>query len=542
MSNTRSQIHRKRIRMRIHGRGNMMNWERLALLLIVMSCFTMHRALGSIPAKCDGQSVGTEKASPTVIPSPQTVTFTSGNFAVPQRLICYTNSRALRTLSDILNNEFHLLTAGEIVASSYRPETSALLFLILDASLDKDSYRLVIDSRVRIMGGSYQAVAMGSVTFLQMLRRQADGTFVVPRVMISDSPAIPFRALMIDLARNWHDVATLERLIGLARWYKINYVQLHLTDNELFTFPTSAFPELPTPGKHYTKAQLRGLVEYARARGVALIPELDVPGHERPMVERRLDLFGFSPEIKDAKGRTLSTINMGRESAYAALDKLVGEVADIFYTSSYIHMGGDEADLEPLTAEAEVQRYMSKHGLGNVEELYRHFLVRMNQIVKRYGRQMIVWEGFRKEGQVEIARDVIVMEFETLYQLPQDLLAGGYKVINTSWKPLYVVNEKKWEPEYVYNNWNPYRWENWWSRAPSYTPIQLEPTPQVIGAMMCAWDQTQETELSSLRKRLAAMSERAWHGGLQPERPYSWFEGALAHTDASLEAVVGNSK
>src|ERR1051325_1707136 len=476
------------------------------------------------------------------LPFPQSITVSSGSVILPTKVYFQFNDHKLQSLIPILNTEYQLFTGGRVVTRSDSTKSSGQLSLALDPALDQQAYRLVIDSNVQVTGGSYQAVAMAGSTLWQLLERQTDGQFAVPRVTISDSPALPFRALLIDVARKWHDVSTLEQLIELTRWYKINYVQLHLTDNELFTFPTTAFPELTSPDKHYTKAELRGLVEYARDRGVTLIPEIDVPGHARLMIERRRDKFGFATELKDGKQRPLSTINIGRTAAYTALDKLIGELAQVFSTSPYIHMGGDEANLEPLLADAEVRRYMSAHNLTNLDELYRHFIVRMNEIVKRHGKQMIVWEGFKKAGQVEIPRDVIVMAFETAYQLPQDLLAGGYKVINTSWQPLYVVNERNWDPAYIYTTWNPYRWENPFPQHPSFKPIQLEPNPQVLGAMMCAWEQPPEVELSSLRQRLAAFSERVWHGGLQPERSVSWFENAFVHTDAGLSALLTPAK
>src|ERR1051325_3982030 len=476
------------------------------------------------------------------IPFPQSVNVGSAKLKLTPLLLAQTTNQELKPLSGVFAAEYQSLTGGKVVTHSSPSESSTIVQLALDHSLSEQTYRLVIDSKILITGASYAAVAMGTVTFLQLLEQENDGTFAVPQLIAIDSPTLPFRGLLVDVARNWHDVSTLEQLIELARWYKINYLQPPLTDNDLFTFPTAAFPELMTPEKHYTKEQLQKLVEYASVRGVTLIPELDVPGHSRLMVKRKADKFGFNSALKDPSIRAVSTINMGREAAYQALDKLVKEVAKIFCTGPYIHMGGDEAKLQPLASDPEVQRYMSVHKLDSVEELYRHFIVRMNEIVKRHGKQMMVWEGFRKEGRVEIPRDITVMEFETAYQLPSDLLAGGYQVINASWMPLYVVNEKKWEPDYIYNTWNPYRWENPFPQHPSFIPIQLEPAPQVKGAMMCAWEQAQEIELTSLRRRLAAMSERAWQGGLQPERSFVWFEGALAHTDKALEAVLTGAK
>jgi hexosaminidase len=469
-----------------------------------------------------------------VVPHPRNLALDSRDLKLSSTLSCKVN-RELLPLINLLGQEYHSIAGGQIL--SRHSETSIDLTLAIDRAFAKDAYRLVVGSKIEITGGSYQAVAMGSVTFLQMITRQSDGVFAIPQVTISDSPELPFRGLLVDVARNWHDVSTLKHLIELARWYKVNYLQLHLTDNELFTFPSRALPALPTPDKHYTKKQLLDLVEYARVRGVAIIPEIDVPGHSRTTVERMPTTFGFDPVLKDTRGRTVGMINIGREAAYVALGKLIKEVAKVFHTSSYIHIGGDEPDLEPVASDPQIRNFISAHCLGDINELYRYFIVRMGEIVQRNGKQMIVWEGFQKDGKVQIPRDVIVAEFETAYQLPQDLLAGGYKAINASWQPLYVVNDRKWNPDYIYN-WNPYRWESPFSFRPSFNPIQLEPTSQILGAMMCAWEQPQEIELQSLRQRVAAMSERVWDGGLQPERSVEWFDTALTHTDAKLDLLL----
>ena len=67
---------------------------------------------------------------------------------------------------------------------------------------------------------------------------------------------------------------------------------------------------------------------------------------------------------------------------------------------------------------------MNKNKLGNdIHELYRYFIVRINEIVKKYDKQMLVWEGFRKEGKIKIPKDIIVFEFETLYNHPKNLLS-----------------------------------------------------------------------------------------------------------------------
>lgn len=447
-------------------------------------------------------------AAPALLPAPRSVEGTGGTLALPDTLACGVADERLRPLIPVIDYEYRMLTGGRVVAAG----AGAPCRLSLDASLTDEEYRLEIDDAVDVTGGSYRAVAMGTVTLMQMLRTDA-GAAALPTGTIRDRPDRGYRGLLIDLARQWHDVPVIEQVILLARWYKINHLQLHLTDDPLFTFPTGSFPQLPTPGRHYTKEQLRRLDEFARDRGVTLVPEIDVPGHAGQFVARMPELFG----IRDRE-RNRGTLNMGREQVYEALDTILGEVAEVFRTSPYIHIGADEANFQHHADDPDVQRYLAEHGLVDVDELYRHFLVRMNEIVKRHGKQTIVWEGFHREGEVEIPRDVVVMAWETLYQLPQDLLADGYTLINVSWKPLYVAGSRKWEPEYIYD-WNLWRWENWLPAAPSYAPIQLEPTEQVIGASMASWDQPQHLEILTLRRRLPAMSERVWSATPEPERP-----------------------
>ena len=83
---------------------------------------------------------------------------------------------------------------------------------------------------------------------------------------------------------------------------------------------------------------------------------------------------------------------------------------------------------------------MKRENLGTeMDEIYRYFIVRMNDILKKKNKTMCVWEGFKRNGKVSIPNDIIVYPFESLYNLPNHLEEDGYKLVNTSWVPLYVV-------------------------------------------------------------------------------------------------------
>lgn len=442
-----------------------------------------------------------------IIPAPKEAAFRNGKLCFHDTLYFYSKHPELNKLYDVLKEELLTLT-GTILKKTTNKKKSSIT-AVIDNSLANEAYKIDVGNHIKISGSSYNAVAMASATLLQSLAID-NKNICWQKGYINDHPDFHYRGLLIDLARRKHDIETIKRVIMLCRWYKINYLQLHLTDEYYFTFPSTAYPQLSTKGWSYTEEQLADLISFADARGVQIIPELEIPGHAGQFIQKMPEVFGFSNQNLNR-----FTINMGRDRVYSVLDTLIGEVARIFHTSDYIHIAGDEANFEGMENDPDVAVYLQQHGLRNMQELYWHFLNRIHASVKKRGKKTIVWEGFSKEGNKVVDKDIIVMAWETMYQLPQDILAAGYTTINVSWKPLYVVNERKWSPREIFS-WHIYRWENWVPSIPSYTPIQLPAHPNLIGASMASWDQPAYTEISSLRKRLPAMVEETWNHSQKP--------------------------
>ena len=67
---------------------------------------------------------------------------------------------------------------------------------------------------------------------------------------------------------------------------------------------------------------------------MTIVPEIDVPGHATAIVRAAQPLFGGGGNV----------IGVGREETYKALDTLVGELCDVFRSTPYIHIGGDEVN------------------------------------------------------------------------------------------------------------------------------------------------------------------------------------------------------
>ncbi len=464
-----------------------------------------------------------------LLPQPKEFSTSDRALVLSEGSKLYTDEKELSPLLSLFQTELEKLTGKTIEIARTKSKAVDITFQT-DTTMAEEEYHLKIDHKIQAVGGSYQALCMAKTTLLQLVDKEAKA-LTFPLVNIADFPDAAYRGLMIDLARKWHSTQTIKKLIDLAAFYKINYVQLHFTDYQSYTLSSKKYPKLATIDRNYSFDELSELEAYSQLRGVTIIPEIDIPGHSSPFIEKYPEIFA----IKDTADNPW-IINMGKEEVYEALDHIIGEVSAIFKSTPYFHIGGDEAIFYKVDQDPFVKAYMKENDLGeDIHELYRHFLVRTNEIVKKHNKQMCVWEGFRNEGKVKIPKDIIVFEYETNRYLPNLMVDDGYTVVNTSWKPLYVVNKKKWEPKTIYN-WNIWRWENWFPKAPSFHPIQLEKTNLIIGAQMCAWEQAGEVEIPSLRKRLPAMAERIWNK--EEKIPYNEFMQRLEKADQKLSILI----
>ncbi len=483
-----------------------------------------------------------------IIPLPESLEPLNDSLPVSGDTRIVAGDPALLPLAELLAHEIAVLARVKpsVTTETARPGD---IVLGLDSALVGEDYALEVADRVLVCGGNPRAVAWGTVTLLQSLQGGVKEPGEFPCLRVKDRPVLGYRGLMVDLARQWHPIESVRMLVALCRWYKINTLHLHLTDDQSFTFPSRAYPHLSTSGRHYTREQLLDLEAYAQAGGVTLLPELDVPGHSRALLTALPELVGCAeseagPAINPTKlssGELVARgINKdlcpGREGTYAVMETLIGEMCEVFRATPHFHIGADESERLAWKSCPHCRARMAAEGLANEEELYRYFLIRLNEMVKKHGKQTIVWEGFAPGGMLKVPTDVAVMVFESDYHLAPDLLAAGYPVINTSWQPLYVVGPGLcWPPASIYR-WNPWRWETPWERSPAYRkPIQIAPTPAMWGAQLCSWGQKDPEELPSLRERLAAMSERAW----APDRAdLGDFFGRLEHTDRQCSRFI----
>ena len=423
--------------------------------------------------------------------------------------------------------------AKKAYGAAFVPGTGILL---KKNATDEFDYVITVADTVEIAAKDSAGMNHALATLLQMIEKDGDA-LTLPCGTVQDRCDSQWRGLMLDLSRCWHEADYIFRAADLCWLYKINRLQLHLTDDQGIRFPFKSFP-LAVNENHYTPEQIAALVSYCKERDIIPGPELDAPGHARPFNDAYPEIFGAQRGLMSAKENTFNALKIAYQ-----------EIADAFPDSPWIHVGGDEARL-PLWEEcAETRAYCKEHGIEDVHKLYGHYILRLIETVKEVGRTPVVWEGFSKECNDMIPKDTLVFAWESLYQTAPDLLESGFCVLNASWQPLYVVTHSKMWPTEEILDWEKNRWQNWWDQSFAYEkPIVVSPDANIGGGQMCSWgdkmtpsaayaprEEMIREEFGSIRLRLPALAEKLWNSYTTPDKQE--FMAGLARTDRLLSAM-----
>ena len=172
--------------------------------------------------------------------------------------------------------------------------------------------------------------------------------FVVPAVVIDDQPRFPWRGLMLDAGRHFMPLDTVRQTLDGMEAVKLNVFHWHLSEDQGFRVQSKIFPllqEKGSDGLYYTQDEIRGILAYARDRGIRVVPEFDMPGHAGAWFVGYPDLAsGTGPyHIERKWGVFDPAMDPTRESTYAFIDRFFAEMTALF-PDAYFHIGGDECN------------------------------------------------------------------------------------------------------------------------------------------------------------------------------------------------------
>ena len=271
--------------------------------------------------------------------------------------------------------------------------------LRLDTSLagNPEQYTLSVSHRgITIIGASPHAVFNAINTLDQwMLANSAPGRQCtsIPAVEIQDVPRYAYRALMLDPARHFLPIAAIKRYIDEMARFKFNILQLHLADDQGFRIQIMSHPLLTQGQQHYTQDEIRDLVDYAATRHIAVVPEIDIPGHTYAILRNHPQFLCQNIDTT-AWGQRLRTDVMlcaSAPSVYNLCTDILDEISALF-PSPYIHMGGDESLIGRNWGQCpRCQALKAQLGYTGDDQIMGYFFAHFWDMLRAKGKNPILW-------------------------------------------------------------------------------------------------------------------------------------------------------
>jgi hexosaminidase len=366
-------------------------------------------------------------------------------------------------------------------------------------AVDEDeSYSIEVTSTQATLNAPTVVGAIrGLETFLQLLGGDKDGYFI-PAVSIQDKPRFPWRGLMIDIGRHWQPMEVIKRNLDGMAAVKLNVLHLHITEDQGFRIESKKYPELHqkgSDGNFYTQAEMREIIEYARMRGIRVIPEFDMPGHTTSWFVSHPELASKPGpyQIERQWGIFEPVMDPSNEQLYELLDGFLGEMAALF-PDPYMHIGGDEVEGKDWKENPKIQAFIQEKGLKDNHGIQAYFNQRLSKILTKHGKIMIGWD---EALHPDLPKNIVIQSWRGQQSLAdaakkgyQGILSNGYYIdlMQPTWQ--HYLNDP----------------------IPNNTTLTSEEQKLILGGEATMWSEwvSPETIDSRVWPRTAAIAERFW--------------------------------
>jgi hexosaminidase len=448
-----------------------------------------------------------EENSLPLMPLPAHIVAGQGQFLIDGSfgigLEGYTEPRlvlARQRFLDRLSQETGIFFQGEAQASpaSFTIKTGGASDPVQQLGED-ESYRLDISTtHVQLTAANPLGVLRGLQTFLQLVKITPQG-FGVPVAAIDDQPRFPWRGLMLDAGRHFMPVPVIERNLDGMEAVKLNVFHWHLSDNQGFRVESRQFPllhEKGSGGLYYTQKQVGEVIQYARERGIRVVPEFDMPCHTTSWFIGYPQLAsGAGPyQLETRWGVFDPAMDPTRESTYQFLDKFLGEMTALF-PDAYFHIGGDECNEKEWDANPQIKAFMTAHGLQNDAALQSYFTARVQKLVAGHHKIM---EGWDEVLQPDTPHDVVIQSWRGPSALAEAARKGNRAMLSAGY---YIDLNQSAAEHYLAD-----------PLAGDGASLTVEQKARVLGGEATMWSEfvTPENVDSRIWPRTAAIAERLW--------------------------------
>ena len=430
-----------------------------------------------------------------------------------------------------------------------------------------ESYTLTItpsSSTVQITAKTVWGAMHAFTTFQQMVISDGHGGLLVEQpVTVKDHPNYSYRGVMIDTARNFITIdKILEQINGLSL-SKMNVLHWHITDAQSWPMQIDAYPEATkdaySPRDIYFPQDVENIIAYARARGVRVIPEIDMPGHSSSgwkQIDENIvtcedswwsnDNWPLHTAVQPNPGQ----LDVMNPNTYKVVKGVYSELSRRF-TDDFFHVGGDELQTGCFNFSLGIREWFAADPSRTYGDLNQYWLDHALPIFNsrknsdNKNRRLVMWEDVFLSADAaapHVPRDIILQSWNNGVTNIGILAKAGFDVIVSSSDFLYldcgfggyVTNDPRYDvqanpdPTDVAVSFNyggnggswcaPYKT---WQRIYDYdftTNLTEAEAKHIIGAAAPLWSEQVDATIISgkMWPRAAALAELVWSGNKDP--------------------------
>lgn len=416
-----------------------------------------------------------------------------------------------------------------------------------------ESYTLNVGPDSIQIGSETVWGSLHALTTLQQLivyDADTDLFFVEKEVAIWDEPLFPHRGIMLDLARHFLTVKAVLEQIDILSLVKMNVLHWHITDLQLWPLQLAVYPQMTQDAysarEVYSAEDIKHIVSYASARGVRVVPEIDMPSHTRAgwrRIDSKLvpcqDAWWGTDQKIQFPGEVVALepppgqLDMLYPKTYEVVENIYNEVSELF-PDLVFHVGADELVGGCYNYSSYVQEWFKQDSSRTYNDLVQYWVDKaVPMFLKRKDRRLTMWEDVILDagGAHNVSTDVIMQLWNNGMDNVKILAAKGYDVIVSSGSHLYLdCGLGGWpsnDPRYVDNvendvfnsvgggSWcNPYKT---WQRIYDYditANLTDEEKKHVLGAEAPLFLEQVDSPILTQRiwPRTAALAEMTWSG------------------------------
>ena len=501
-----------------------------------------------------------ERSSPLITPKPVTMDYGTKTFKIEDCIEISHNSKDDNFASDIIqiyssmffsvhtNLSFKSKCSFKIEINMTHPEVMKPEGI--DNQFEKYSLEITEEGTAKI-DADYRMGAIRAMDTLAQLFDQNDEILQINFLPISikDQPRYGYRGLMLDVSREFYPVSVLLKLIDGLRMTKVNYLHLHLSDDDSWPVQFPSMPDLSkhtafTPKEIYKADDIRKIINYAKQRGITVIPEIDVPGHTTA--------FGSDPALNHIAtwlnkvypwdmpdngtitgGPPSAVLNPALNQTYDFLAKISGDIFDLFKDSDFYHFGGDEVNTKACWEnDPIIQKFMKEHSLNTGVDLFNYFNRELSDMLhnnpnathkasKTTSKPLVHWTH-DKESPITWEKGSILQYWGAAENITMMTnLYPDHKYILSPWDFFYL----DWGTGNRYGTslCNPFQT---FAKVRTFEPTNYikEGDNRVLGGEACMWSElvTPANVFNKVFPKLAVVSEILWSEKIRT--PIDWVD------------------